>query len=139
MNDVHGLPFDRFATDQLFVGRFDGDVDLDCAVDLALKTGEMSIHHARIVHGSGPNRSDHRRIGYSLRYVATHVERIGPRDSAMLVRGVDDYGHFDLEPAPLADYDPAALRVHDDVTKVYMANYVSATTEKERLDAASPG
>ena len=34
--------------------------------------------------------------------------------SAALVRGRDDYGHFDLEPAPLGAADPAAVAAHGD-------------------------
>jgi non-haem Fe2+, alpha-ketoglutarate-dependent halogenase len=106
-----------------------GRLDAPRAVYMELQPGEMSIHHARIVHGSGPNRSPHRRIGYSIRYIPTHIARTGPRDSAMLVRGVDEYGHFDLEPAPEADYAPAAVRLHADVNRTYMEHYTTAKQE----------
>jgi hypothetical protein len=89
----------------------------------------MSLHHARIIHGSGPNRSGRRRIGYSIRYLPTHVARTGPRDSAMLVRGVDDYGHFDLEPAPARDYEPAAMKLHADINRRFMEHYRAAVPE----------
>ena len=36
----------------------------------------------------------------------------GPRDSASLVRGADAYGHFELEPRPETDLDPAMLALH---------------------------
>ena len=32
----------------------------------------------------------------------------------MLVRGTDQYGHFDAEPRPKADLDAAALAAHAD-------------------------
>ncbi len=115
----------------------DADLDESKAVDMALLPGEMSIHHARIVHGSGPNASDIRRIGYAVRYVRTDVKRVGPRDSAMLVRGVDNYGYFDPEPRPAADYDPEAVQVHKDVTERYMENYLSAQVENERAQASA--
>jgi hypothetical protein len=99
------------------------------AVEMPLRPGEMSLHHARIVHGSGPNRSNHPRIGYSARYVPTHIARIGPRDSAMLVRGVDTYGNFDLEKPPVADYDPAAVAFHQEVNRQFMEHYTEAKTE----------
>lgn len=105
-------------------------LDTSKAVAMPLKAGEMSIHHARIVHGSGPNSSNTRRIGYSLRYIPTHISRTGPRDSAMLVRGVDEYGHFDLEPAPKADYEPAAVAFHAEINRRFMEHYTSATPER---------
>jgi hypothetical protein len=89
------------------------DVDPSKAVDLVLKPGQMSLHHVRLIHGSEPNRSKDWRIGYTIRYVPTHVKQIsGPRDSATLVRGVDTYGHFELEPRPKRDYDPDCVAFH---------------------------
>jgi non-haem Fe2+, alpha-ketoglutarate-dependent halogenase len=104
-------------------------IDVAGAVDFILNPGEMSLHHARIIHGSGPNRSWRRRIGYSIRYLPTHVARTGPRDSAMLVRGVDEYGHFDLEPAPRFDYEPAAVKLHAEVNRRFMEHYRAAEPE----------
>jgi hypothetical protein len=105
------------------------ELDTTKAVAMPLKAGEMSIHHARIVHGSGANRSDTRRIGYSLRYIPTLVSRSGPRDSAMLVRGIDEYGHFDLEPAPAGDYEPAAIALHREINERFMEHYNTARPE----------
>jgi ectoine hydroxylase-related dioxygenase (phytanoyl-CoA dioxygenase family) len=76
--------------------------------------GEMSLHHIKLVHGSDANRSDDRRIGMSIRYIPTYVRQTKVRDSAMLVRGIDRYGHFDAEPRPKSDLDEAALAAHAD-------------------------
>jgi hypothetical protein len=43
-------------------------VDEGKAVDVALRAGEMSLHHDRIVHGSRPNCGDGSRIGFVVRY-----------------------------------------------------------------------
>jgi non-haem Fe2+, alpha-ketoglutarate-dependent halogenase len=64
------------------------------------------------VHGSAPNNSSDRRIGFAIRYLPTHVRQTKDRDSAMLVRGVDTYKHFDPEPRPSRDLDAAALAAH---------------------------
>jgi len=43
------------------------NVDPSQAVDLILKPGQMSLHHAMTIHGSQPNQSQHqRRIGFPL-------------------------------------------------------------------------
>ena len=76
------------------------DVPAGEGVDVALKAGEMSLHHVLLAHGSGPNTTDDRRIGYAIRYIPPHVRQLKVRDSAMLVRGRDTHGNFDLEPAP---------------------------------------
>ena len=103
------------------------------AVDMPLQAGEMSLHHARIVHGSGPNRSKGRRIGYSVRYFPTHIKRLGPRDSAMLVRGVDNYGTFDPEPRPRGDFHPEDVAFHARTTERYMHQYTTAPVEYSRV------
>lgn len=75
-------------------------IDAGKAVAVTLAPGEMSIHHVRLAHGSGPNRSAERRLGFAIRYVATHVRKTGlRRDTAVLVRGTDRWGNFDPEPA----------------------------------------
>jgi non-haem Fe2+, alpha-ketoglutarate-dependent halogenase len=89
-------------------------VDGDRTVDCVLEPGEMSIHHVKLVHGSEPNRSNNRRIGLAIRYIPTDVKQLKVRDSATLVRGVDRYGNFDLEPRPKRDLDDAALAAHAD-------------------------
>jgi len=93
------------------------DVPAGAGVDVPLRAGEMSLHHVLLVHGSGPNTTDDRRIGFAIRYIPPHVRQLKVRDSAMLVRGSDRYGHFDPEPAPRADLDPAALAAHRDAVE----------------------
>ena len=93
------------------------EVDERAAVDIVLAPGEMSLHHVLIVHGSRPNTSGDRRIGFAIRYVPTRVKQLSDvRDSATLVRGEDVHGHFDLEPRPAADLDPDLLALHADIS-----------------------
>jgi ectoine hydroxylase-related dioxygenase (phytanoyl-CoA dioxygenase family) len=89
-------------------------VDENQAVDVVLQPGEMSLHHVRIFHGSGQNHSRHRRIGFAIRYIPTSLSQLGARTTASLVRGSDEYGHFDLEPIPRSDFDPDAVAFHAD-------------------------
>jgi ectoine hydroxylase-related dioxygenase (phytanoyl-CoA dioxygenase family) len=87
-------------------------------VDLTLNAGEMSLHHVRIVHGSEPNRAHYRRLGFAIRYVPTYVRQTeGPRDYATLVRGTDDYHHFDYEAVPRIDLGTEEVAEHKRVTE----------------------
>lgn len=45
----------------------DDQVDLDQARDIILEPGQISLHDVYLVHGSGPNLSDKRRMGLVLR------------------------------------------------------------------------
>ena len=102
---------DTFAKDNLLTRgqEIAVEVDEDQAIDITLAPGEMSLHHVGIVHGSDPNTSAIPRIGFAIRYIASHVRQTGGRTTATLARGEDTHGHFDPEPRPRADYDPAAL------------------------------
>ncbi len=89
------------------------EVDEDEAAHVILQPGEMSLHHVKLVHGSEPNRSDDRRIGFAIRYVPTYVRQVvGAKDSAVLVRGTDSYNNFEHDPSPTSDFDPAAMAHH---------------------------
>ena len=88
------------------------EVDEGKAVTIELAPGEMSLHHVRLVHGSPPNPSNDRRIGFAIRYIPTSVKQVAGEDSATLVRGVDEYRHFAPEPRPDRDMDPAFVELH---------------------------
>ena len=93
------------------------EVDEREARDLVAQPGEMSLHHVKLIHGSGPNQANDRRIGFAIRYVPTYVRQTaGAEDSAMLVRGVDVHHNFLEERPPAADLDEAALAQHAAVT-----------------------
>lgn len=84
----------------------DGGIDETAAVELLLEPGQMSLHHVNLLHGSQPNASKDRRMGYAIRYVAAHVRQRGDMDSALLVRGQDRHGHFRPDPVPTRDMEP---------------------------------
>ena len=105
---------DTWATDNALSRGEVVDLKIDeyKAVDVSLRAGDVSLHHIDLVHGSPANRSDRRRVGYAVRYMTPDMRpRVRPA-SAMLARGADTHGHFDLEPRPVADRDPAAVAAH---------------------------
>ncbi len=93
------------------------DVDKSKAVTIVLEPGEISLHHVRLVHGSPPNPSADRRIGFAVRYIPTSVRQIAGEDSATLVRGTDSYRHFEIEPRPGRDMDPEFVALHKRITE----------------------
>lgn len=96
------------------------EVDATQAHMLELQAGEMSLHHVRLIHGSDPNPSDMRRIGFAIRYIPTYVRQAaGSHDSATLVRGVDAHRNFEPEQRPDADMSDAAQAYHASVTDAH--------------------
>ena len=72
------------------------EVDLSEAVDVLLEPGQISLHHADIVHGSGPNRSATRRVGFAIRYVDPAVGQESDHHPVVLARGTDRHGNYEL-------------------------------------------
>ena len=93
----------------LFNGQTVAGVRENDAVVCALQAGQASFHHGWTLHSSGPNESDDRRIALNVQYLATHMRQTkNATDSAMLVRGRDEFGHFTEDPAATSDLDPVA-------------------------------
>ncbi|MGE0798150.1 MAG: phytanoyl-CoA dioxygenase family protein [Lautropia sp.] len=107
------------------------DVAPEQALPVLLEPGQFSIHNVLIIHGSEPNRSDRRRVGIAIRYIPTHVQQVlGVRDSAMLVRGIDEYGHFEPEARPRMPFDEAAIAQH--ATAIAMQVHQAKAAEARR-------
>jgi len=124
---------DTFNRDNLLSRGQEIEVEVDAAnaAFCILNPGEMSLHHVKLVHGSEPNRSNDRRIGLAIRYIPTSMKQLKMRDSATLVRGVDRYHHFDLEPRPKHDLDDAALAAHADAVGRQVKALYSGTDKQE--------
>ena len=62
-----------------------------------LKAGQMSLHHPKIVHGSGINRSNDRRIGFVIQsYIGTNVKQTLGKNSVQLARGEDKFNYHEI-------------------------------------------
>lgn len=133
---------DTFARDNLLTRGQEVAVEVDPkrAVRLDLTAGEMSLHHVRLVHGSAPNPSPDRRIGFAIRYIPTDVRQLHGADSATLARGVDRFGHFELEPAPVGDMEPAMVALHRRCTErnariLYRGTHVASFNDSAAVRA----
>ncbi len=73
-----------------------GGVDEADTVDIELRPGQFSMHHGRVFHGSHPNRSDERRLGFAIIRVSPAMRnRDGIKPMVRIVRGSDRYCHFE--------------------------------------------
>ena len=82
------------------------EVNEEDAVDMHLEAGQMSLHHNTIIHGSNPNVSTTRRIGFIVRFVTSQV-RESPFP-VIQVRGNKNISHLPVlklppAPAPIAE------------------------------------
>ena len=95
------------------------NVSEDQSIHLPLKAGEASLHHGWTMHTSYPNQSNERRIGLSINYISTDMfQTQTDNDSAMLVRGVDNFNHFKADKPPTKEFDENAwikLQIKEDL------------------------
>jgi hypothetical protein len=104
-------------------------VDETRAVHGPLAPGEMSLHHGRCFHASGPNRSKDRRIGCAIRYVTPDVRTPDlPRDYAMLVRGQDARQGWINVAGARSLFHPRDLALYDRVMADQAATLTAGST-----------
>ena len=61
-----------------------------------LKSGQMSLHHPAIVHGSGLNKSNDRRIGFVIQsYIGANVNQVLGKMYVQQARGEDHYKYHE--------------------------------------------
>lgn len=110
---VHGQRHHEITENEsnvLFSGQTVAGVKENDAVVCPLQAGQASFHHGCTLHSSGPNQGNDRRIGLNVQYLATHMRQTkNDADSAILVRGGDDFGHFAEDIAATSDLDPVAV------------------------------
>ena len=64
-----------------------------------LKAGQMSLHHPRIVHGLGLNKSNDRRIGFVIQsYIGTNVKQVLGKNGVQIARGTDKFKYHEEIP-----------------------------------------
>ncbi|MEC3860188.1 phytanoyl-CoA dioxygenase family protein [Mesobacterium sp. TK19101] len=121
---------DTFAPDNLLSrGQEIAHVDETQAVFGPLRPGELSLHHGRCFHASGPNRSSDRRIGLAIRYVTPGVrDGLPGRDYAMLVRGQDRHQGWTPVAGARALFHPADLALYDQVLSDQSATLSAGAT-----------
>lgn len=107
------------------------DVNPDDEIAVELRAGEMSLHHGHMFHGSGPNRTDTRRIGLVFRFMSPSVRQtVGVEDFAMTVRGANTSHHVHATAVPFSDFSPPSLEMHTRVTVAQEAALTAGTTDQ---------
>ena len=124
---------DTFGEDNILTrGQQIENIDEERVLDIELEPGQMSLHHARTIHGSRPNKTADRRIGIALQSFAhPSTRQVYGEDYALLVRGSDDYGNFTKGPRPKAEVDLANVEFRDGVN-ARLSEILYAGAEKQR-------
>ena len=109
------------------------NVPLDKTTPLILKAGQMSLHHPTIVHGSGLNKSNDRRIGFVVQsYIGTNVDQILGKMYVQQARGNDTfkYHQHTKRPNRLMSSEDIEIRkkANDDLQRIF---YPGSTKKRD--------
>jgi hypothetical protein len=112
-------------------------VHADRLVDITMRAGEMSLHDADVLHGSAPNRSPEKRLGFVARYLTPEARPVSGRPPVMLARGRADCQCFKVVDPPAAtDADQALAGMRESAARhldALLENLRSTTSNsKER-------
>ena len=95
----------------LLQGQTVENVNEDTSVFCSLLPGEASFHHGWTLHSSLPNKSQDRRIGLNLHYLASHVKQTKHNlDTALCISGKDEYKNFSKDIPAKIDLSPKAIK-----------------------------
>jgi hypothetical protein len=102
------------------------DVANSDKVSVELNPGSISLHHGLTIHGSGPNKSDDRRIGVAIRYVSAKMRKAGGvKDYAISARGTYNNNSFTTYNPPASLFDANSMALYEEIraeqAKVMMA------------------
>ena len=90
----HNQKFDE--NNLLTRGQTVENVPIKETTPVILKAGQMSLHHPTIVHGSGLNRSNDRRIGFVIQsYIGSNVNQVLGKMYVQQARGKDNHSYHE--------------------------------------------
>ena len=93
---VHEEKFNDNQGNLLTRGQTIDNVPIEKTEPVILKAGQMSLHHPRIAHGSGINKSNKRRIGFVIQsYIGTNVEQVIGKVYVQQARGEDLFNYHE--------------------------------------------
>ena len=88
----HNQKFDE--NNLLTRGQTVENVPINETKPVILKAGQISLHHPKVVHGSGLNKSKDRRIGFVIQsYIGTNVEQVLGKMYVQQARGDDKFNY----------------------------------------------
>ena len=116
---------DTFNKDNLLTrGQTVQSIPLKKTIPNVLKAGQLSLHHPRIVHGSGLNKSKSRRIGFVIQsYIGADVNQVIGKVYVQQARGKDlfKYHEHARRPIELMNKNDVALRIkaNKELSKIF--------------------
>ncbi len=87
------------------------NVPIEITKPVELKAGQMSLHHPKVIHGSGLNKSKDRRIGFVIQsYIGTDVNQVLGKMYVQKARGEDNFKYHEYVPRPKNLMNPKDIK-----------------------------
>jgi non-haem Fe2+, alpha-ketoglutarate-dependent halogenase len=118
---------ETFATNNMLTRGQAISSNFDEAIPLVLNQGQMSIHHIRIIHGSKPNKTAQKRVGFVVRYINPSVKQIGQRPKAILVCGENRYDNYEIVEPPFSSFSINEVVANHEQVAVEFLNQVASS------------
>ena len=118
----HNQKFDE--NNLLTRGQTVENVTISETAPVILKAGQLSLHHPQIVHGSGLNKSNDRRIGFAIQsYIGTNVDEVLGKIYVQQARGNDTFKYHQhvKRPSELMNENDIKTRkkANEDLSKIF--------------------
>ena len=127
----HNEKFDYNSGNLLTRGQTVENVPLEKTESVILSEGQMSLHHPRIVHGSGINKSKKRRIGFVIQsYIGTNVKQVLGKMYVQLVRGKDNFNYHQKTNKPIKTMEKKAVKIRKKAMEELSKIFYNETTQK---------
>ena len=107
------------------------NVPLEDTVPNELKAGQLSLHHPMIVHGSGPNQSNTRRIGFVIQsYIGMDVDQVIGKVYVQQARGKDTFRYHEHTKRPIELMSKKDVALRTKANKELFKIFYSGAKEK---------
>ena len=118
----HSQKFDE--SNLLTRGQTIENIPIEETKSIVLKAGQMSLHHPKIVHGSGLNNSNDRRIGFVIQsYIGSDVDQVLGKMYVQKARGNDHFKYHEYVPRAKQLMDPKNIetrkKANDELNKIF--------------------
>ena len=120
----HIEKFDYSKGNLLTRGQTVENVPFEETEPVILKAGQMSLHHPRIVHGSGVNKSKERRIGFVIQsYIGSNVEQVLGKMYVQQARGEDSFNYHNHVERPKVTMEKNGIKIrkkaNEELSKIF--------------------
>ena len=128
---------EKFNDDQgnlLTRGQTIDNVPIQKTEPVILKAGQMSLHHPRIAHGSGINKSNKRRIGFVIQsYIGTNVEQVIGKVYVQQARGEDLFNYHEHTKRPVNIMEKEDIDIRNKANEALSKIFYSGLSQKGKF------